>query len=77
MTKQEDATQDMSAAAISLAGQMNQQNAAVAAQMNQQGSSGGGGGGGSSASVVLPPGPKSTVNRLNSFVNPLNNYLKS
>ena len=77
LTKQEDATQDMSAAAISLAGQMNQQNAAVAAQMNQQGSSGGGGGGGSSASVVLPPGPKSTVNRLNSFVNPLNNYLKS
>ena len=77
LTKQEDATQDMSAAAISLAGQMNQQNAAVAAQMNQQGSSGGGGGGGSSASVVLPPGPKTTVNRLNSFVNPLNNYLKS
>lgn len=77
LTKQEDATQDMSSAAISLAGQMNAQNAQVAAKLNQQGSSGGSGGGGSSASVVLPPGPKSTVNRLNSFVNPLNNYLKS
>lgn len=76
MAKSEDGQASATGAAIQLAANMEINNQQVASSLNQQQPQGGGGGG-SSANVVLPPQAPTTVNRMNSFVNPLNNFLKS
>ena len=76
MAKSEDGQASATGAAIQLAANMEINNQQVASSLNQQQPQSGGGGG-SSSNVVLPPQAPTTVNRMNSFVNPLNNFLKS